>query len=170
LVLRAVTFIRRRSVIRKVPKIAAIAVGAVLVGGAAAAAVGAPDAADDDRTTASEQTGVEVPASPEAHPTKADHPGTDAQDEAEVEATKEVDDEGVDEEVDADEEEGTDDAVEDSGGPVDNHGAEVSAVAKDDSTTGREHGEAVSTVARDNHGAEASNGEHEDKSEEHGKP
>jgi len=35
------------------------------------------------------------------------------------------------------------------------HGAEVSAVAKDDSTSGREHGEAVSEVARGDHGPEA---------------
>ena len=37
-------------------------------------------------------------------------------------------------------------------GPSGNHGADVSAVAKDDRTTGRVHGEAVSAVARGDHG------------------
>jgi hypothetical protein len=41
-------------------------------------------------------------------------------------------------------------------GPSGNHGADVSAVAKDDSTTGAAHGEAVSEAARDNHGADVS--------------
>jgi len=41
-------------------------------------------------------------------------------------------------------------------GPSGNHGADVSSVAKDDSTTGRAHGEAVSTTARANHGADVS--------------
>ena len=41
-------------------------------------------------------------------------------------------------------------------GPSGNHGADVSTVAKDDSTTGRAHGEAVSEAARDNHGADVS--------------
>ena len=40
-------------------------------------------------------------------------------------------------------------------GPVGNHGAEVSAVAHMDFETGREHGEAVSTIARSNGGGEA---------------
>jgi hypothetical protein len=39
------------------------------------------------------------------------------------------------------------DATTPSTGPKDNHGAEVSAVAKDDSTVGCEHGRAVSAVA-----------------------
>ncbi len=43
-----------------------------------------------------------------------------------------------------------------AGGPSGNHGADVSAVAKDHSTTGRAHGEAVSEAARDNHGADVS--------------
>ena len=37
-------------------------------------------------------------------------------------------------------------------GPSGNHGADVSTVAKDHSTTGRAHGEAVSAVARGDHG------------------
>jgi hypothetical protein len=41
-------------------------------------------------------------------------------------------------------------------GPSGNHGADVSTVAKDDSTTGAAHGEAVSEAARDNHGADVS--------------
>ena len=40
--------------------------------------------------------------------------------------------------------------------PTGNHGADVSTVAKDDSTTGRAHGEAVSEAARANHGADVS--------------
>jgi hypothetical protein len=43
-------------------------------------------------------------------------------------------------------------SVETSDAAQGTHGAEVSAVANDHSTTGREHGEAVSTVARDGHG------------------
>ncbi len=41
-------------------------------------------------------------------------------------------------------------------GPSGNHGADVSTIAKDDSTTGRAHGEAVSEAARANHGADVS--------------
>ncbi|MEX0624908.1 MAG: hypothetical protein WD402_00005 [Chloroflexota bacterium] len=41
-------------------------------------------------------------------------------------------------------------------GPVGNHGADVSTIAKDKSTTGRAHGEAVSEAARANHGADVS--------------
>jgi hypothetical protein len=41
-------------------------------------------------------------------------------------------------------------------GPSGNHGADVSTVAKDDSTTGQAHGEAVSEAARNNHGADVS--------------
>lgn len=41
-----------------------------------------------------------------------------------------------------------------AGAPEGTHGAEVSAVAQSEFETGREHGEAVSTVAQDNHGAE----------------
>jgi hypothetical protein len=41
-------------------------------------------------------------------------------------------------------------------GPSDNHGTDVSKVARDHSTTGRAHGEAVSEAARANHGADVS--------------
>ena len=41
-------------------------------------------------------------------------------------------------------------------GPSDNHGADVSQVAKDHSITGQAHGEAVSEAARANHGADVS--------------
>ncbi len=53
---------------------------------------------------------------------------------------------------------GTAEATGDEGtGPVDNHGAAVSAVAHSDFATGREHGAAVSAVAHGTHGAEAGN-------------
>jgi hypothetical protein len=111
-------------------KIAAAA-GALTLGAAGIAAAGAatPDAADPGLTKASEQVGVELPASHDSHP-EAD--GTDA---ADTTDTADTPDQGT--------------------GPVDNHGADVSAVAKSDATEGRAHGEAVSTVARDNHGAAA---------------
>jgi hypothetical protein len=113
---------------RKVSKVGAAAAGLVLAGGAAAAAVTAPpEAADDELTRAQENAGVEVPAATEDHPTSDDHVGDDRPDEA-LDA--------------ADHAEGT-------------HGAEVSAVAQDDFTIGREHGEAVSEVARGDHGPEA---------------
>lgn len=108
-------------------KIAAAA-GALTLGAAGIAAAGAatPDAADPGLTKASEQVGVELPASHDSHPE------ADAADTTDAANTP---DQGT--------------------GPVDNHGADVSAVAKSDATEGRAHGEAVSTVARDNHGAEA---------------
>jgi hypothetical protein len=55
-----------------------------------------------------------------------------------------------------DEDEGVDNEVgDDQGGqPKDNHGACVSAVAKDKSTVGREHGLAVSTAAKSDCGKE----------------
>jgi hypothetical protein len=139
--------------IRKVPKLVVVIVGLVLAAGVvgAAAAGSPPEAADDGLTTAEERTGFDVPTTKEDHPTKDDHPGGDA---ARVEAEAE----GV--------------------GPVDNHGAEVSAVAQDDSTTGREHGEAVSAVARGEHGGDAAPNENAatqaslgaENAGEHGKP
>jgi hypothetical protein len=138
--------------IRKVPKLVVVIVGLVLAAGVvgAAAAGSPPEAADGGLTTAEERTGFDVPTTKEDHPTKDDHPGGDA---AKVEAA-----EGV--------------------GPVDNHGAEVSAVAQDDSTTGREHGEAVSAVARGEHGGDAAPNENAaaqaslgaENAGEHGKP
>jgi ABC-type glycerol-3-phosphate transport system substrate-binding protein len=115
----------------------AVAAGALTLAatGIAAAAGSPPEAADDGLSTAEAQVGVELPASKDAHP-GAPEVQDDAADEVEVEQTDEV-------EVEA-EAEGV--------GPVDNHGAEVSAVAKSDATTGRAHGEAVSEVARQGHG------------------
>ena len=114
-------------------KIAAAA-GALTLGVAGVAAAGAvtPDAAEPGLTKASENVGIELPASHDSHPdaeageddTTADDTTTDVEDEA--------------------------------GAPEDNHGAIVSAVAHSEFETGREHGEAVSAAARDNHGAEVS--------------
>lgn len=100
-----------------------------------AAAASPPEAADEGLTTAEEQVGVELPA------TKDSHPG--AQDAHDAEATETE----TETEVEAETEEV-------GQGPVDNHGAAVSAVAQTEFATGREHGEAVSAAARDNHGAE----------------
>ena len=109
--------------------VAAAGIALVLSGGAAAAANGSlPDAAQDGLSTASDHVGIELPASKDNHPTADDHPG------------------------------GAPGAVSADSAPTehpDNHGADVSAVAKSDETTGREHGEAVSTVARDGHGGGA---------------
>src|SRR5688572_309440 len=112
---------------RKTSKIAAVAVGLVLAGGAAAAAVDAPEAANKGLTTAEEHTGTELPATKDSHPTKDDHPGGGAVVEESGEAVVEAE------------------ATE----LADTHGAEVSEVAQDDSTAGREHGQAVSEVASD---------------------
>jgi hypothetical protein len=121
----------------------AIAAGALTLSVAGvAAAADPPDAADGGLTRAGDEVGIELPASAEAHPTAAsaaaDRPeptgaGDPAVDEVELEV---------------------EDAAEgDAGiGPVDNHGAEVSAVATSDETVGRAHGEAVSEVARQGHG------------------
>ena len=115
------------STLRNVTKaIAGAGIALVLSGGAAAAANGSlPDAAQDGLSTASDHVGIELPASKDNHPTADDHPGGAANDGSA--ATEHPD----------------------------NHGADVSAVAQSDETTGREHGEAVSTVARDGHGANA---------------
>jgi hypothetical protein len=107
----------------------AIAAGALTLGATGvAAAVTTPDEAEPGLTTASEKAGFEVPVGAEADP------AGDEVTEVETE----------DAEADEVEAEGT--------GPVDNHGAEVSAVAKSDFETGREHGEAVSAIARTNGG------------------
>jgi hypothetical protein len=119
----------------------AIAAGALTLGTAGiAAAAGTPDAADDGLTKASAQVGIELPASQDSHPVADDQADeSDVEDDA-VESEDEVKDE-------------TDADAEDEGlGPVDNHGAEVSAVATSDETTGRDHGIAVSEVARQGHG------------------
>lgn len=117
-----------------------IAAGALTLTATGIAAAGSPpEAAEDGLTRAEEQVGVELPA------TKDAHPGGQSEDAdvAEVESPEA-------------ESEGT--------GPVDNHGAEVSAVAHTEFPTGREHGEAVSEAARQNHGAEVR------EASEHGKP
>ena len=116
-------------------KIAAAA-GALTLGVAGvAAAATTPDAADAGLTKASENVGVELPASQDAHP------GADAG-------------QGADDDTATDDT--TTDVEDEAEGPEDNHGAIVSAVAQSDFETGREHGEAVSAAARDNHGAEVS--------------
>jgi hypothetical protein len=117
------------------PKIALAAGALTLSAAGIAAAATTPDEASDGLTKASEQVGIELPASKDAHPTAEEGASDDTDDAVEAE-TEEVEGEGT--------------------GPVDNHGAEVSVVAQSDATTGREHGEAVSTVAQDNHGAEVS--------------
>lgn len=128
----------------------AIAAGALTLaaGGVAAAAGSPPEQADDGLTTAEAKVGVELPASKDAHPggleEEALDEATDEAEEAEAsEGAELTDDDGT-----------TEDLTE--GGPTDNHGAEVSAVARSDEHEGRAHGEAVSAVARDNHGAEVS--------------
>ena len=121
----------------KLKVIAGAGVAIVATGGAALAA-SLPDAAQDGLGRASEVTGIELPASHESHPTADDHPGGGVQAETvEVEAA----------EVEAAEVEDVEQAP-----PADTHGAAVSAVARDDATSGAEHGEAVSTVARTNGG------------------
>lgn len=130
-------------------KMAAVAAGLVLAGAAAAAAVGPPpEAADHGLTTATERAGFAVPATPEGRPDADDHPGgpaDDAEDGAEDQVpTDEVptDHEGTD----------ADDEGDEGDGARANHGAAVSAVAQDDSTTGRAHGQAVAEVARSDAG------------------
>lgn len=133
-------------------KIALGALGLVLTGAAVAAAVGAPpDAADDGLTNAESHAGFPLPASADGHPTKDDHPGGGSEDEV---------DEGAPEADDADE------AADSEGGPVDNHGAFVSAVAQDDSVTGRAHGKAVSEVARSDAGKPDHAGQPDDAGDE----
>lgn len=119
----------------------AIAAGALTLGTAGiAAAAGTPDAADDGLTKASAQVGIELPASQDSHPTADEHADdSDLEDEA-----VETEDEVTDEDDAGEDVEGT--------GPIDNHGAEVSAVAQSDETEGRDHGIAVSEVARQGHG------------------
>lgn len=117
----------------------ATAAGALTLGATGIAAAGAtPDAADAGLTKASAQVGVELPASRTSHPGVDEH-ADDAAEEVDRGSTEaeEADETGSDHE-------GT--------GPVDNHGAEVSPVAQSDATTGRDHGMAVSEVARQGHG------------------
>ena len=127
-------------------KVVATALALVAAGAAAAGAVGSPPpAADKGLTNAEEHTGFEVPVAHEDDVPDDEVVGEDEADE-------------VDRAVEADEVDEVDDQVTDSDEvdevdePKDNHGAYVSAVAKDDTLTGREHGEAVSEVARSDAG------------------
>lgn len=113
-----------------VKKIAAAAGALTLAATGIAAAASPPEAADKGLTTAEEQTGKDLPVA------GATTPDTDVE-EPELEDT-EV------EAVEGDEGE--------AGGPVDNHGAMVSAVAHTEFETGREHGAAVSEAARQGNG------------------
>jgi len=133
-------------------KIAIAAGAATLTVTGIAAAGSPPEAAEDGLTTAEEQVGVELPAS------KAAHPGRQNEDTKDAEVTDAEVSDAEATEVEA-EAEGT--------GPVDNHGAIVSAVAHTEFPTGREHGEAVSAAARQNHGAEVQAAKEHP---EHGKP
>jgi hypothetical protein len=118
-------------------KLIATTVAAIAVsGGAAAAATGTlPTQSETGRATAEEHTGFEVPTDADAHPTADDHPG------------------GRPAEAPGDEVLEVEAPAPDAAG-ADTHGAEVSAVAQGD-TTGREHGEAVSSVASENGAAHA---------------
>jgi hypothetical protein len=144
-------------------KIAVTAAGLVLAGAAVAAAVDAPpDAADKGLTTAEEHTGFPVPVRPGG--------STDDDQVGEDEVIGE-DDAVVEDEIDLDEVEGVEDDSEDEaddGEPVDNHGAAVSAVAKDHTLTGREHGQAVSEVARSDAGKPAHGDDEDDDGDERG--
>lgn len=107
------------------------AAGAITLTATGIAAAGSPpEAADQGLDMAEEQVGVELPAS------KDSHPGAQNEQDSEAPETEDVE------------------AEEAGQGPVDNHGAAVSAVAHTEFPTGREHGEAVSAAAQDNHGAE----------------
>lgn len=113
-----------------VKKIAAAAGALTLAATGIAAAASPPEAADKGLTTAEEQTGKDLPVAGAAAPdTEVEEP--------EVEVVEVEDDETNEGEA---------------GGPVDNHGAIVSAVAHTEFETGREHGAAVSEVARQGHG------------------
>jgi len=118
----------------------ALAAGALTLaaGGVAAAAGSPPEEAETGLTIAEAQVGTDLPASQDAHPG-----GPEDVEAEDIEA----------EELEVEEAEVEEDG---EGGPTDNHGAVVSAVAQSDEHEGREHGEAVSTAARANHGAEAS--------------
>ncbi len=127
-------------------KLVATALALVAAGAAAAGAIGSPPpAADKGLTNAEEPSGVEVPVV---------HDDDDAPDDevvGEDDEADEVDDEADevdDEATESDESDESDEADE----PKDNHGAYVSAVAHDHTLTGREHGKAVSEVARSDAG------------------
>jgi hypothetical protein len=123
-------------------KIAIAAGAATLAAGGVAGAMDTPDAAEDGLTRAEENVGQELPASKDSHPTKDQHPGTAL-----------AEDEGEDDELEEPEEAPAEDEGEE-GGPVDNHGAAVSAVAKA-TPSGPGKGAIVSEVARSDAGKKA---------------
>ena len=102
----------------------AAVVGVLLSGGAAAAATGTlPTQSDGGISTANDHAVVSVPVSSDDHPTATDHPT------------------GSDESV----------SPQDSSQP-DNHGADVSDVARNTDATGADKGAAVASAAQDNVG------------------
>jgi hypothetical protein len=124
-------------------KIAIAAGAATLAAGGVAGAVVVPDAADGGLSTAEEKVGQELPASKDSHPTKDQHPGvTAAGDDLE---------EGLEVEEPEAPEAPEDEDGEEEGGPVGNHGAEVSAVAHA-TESGPGKGAIVSEVARSDAG------------------
>ena len=127
-------------------KIGFAALVALSIPAVAVFAHGAADAANSSKglTRAAQQAQGTLPSTVGA----PDTVGTPTEDEPDV-------DETTDEDTDEDTTEDTD---EDAGQPADagqrpeNHGWFVSQAAKDHSTVGRAHGEAVSTVARSDAG------------------
>ena len=132
-------------------KIIATTVALLIAGAAAAAAAmdSPPPAADKGLTNAEEHTGFPVPVANGRGDDGA--PGDDA-----------VEDEGDEGEEAPDE---ADDESADDAAPKDNHGAYVSAVAQDKTLTGREHGKAVSEVARSDAG-KPDHGDDEDEADD----
>ena len=124
-------------------KIVATTVALLIAGAAAAAAAmdSPPPAADKGLTNAEEHTGFPVPVANGRGDDEA--PGDDDAVEDEGDESEEAPDEATDE---------ADDESADDAAPKDNHGAYVSAVAHDKTLTGREHGKAVSEVARSDAG------------------
>ena len=108
---------------------AAFAAVALSATGAAAATGTLPDAAQDGVAEAASHIGIHLPSSADDHARQAKDNGK------------------------ADEDHGK--AGEDHGASTDNHGAVVSETARTTEATGRDKGEAVSTVARAGHGPEA---------------
>lgn len=142
-------------------KIAA-AVGALTLTATGIAAAGSPpEAADKGLSRAEENVDFDLPVA-----------GANAQGDDEVvedDADEVEDDLETTDDTDADDELTDDDAtgdVSEDGGPVDNHGAEVSAVAQTEFPTGREHGEAVSAVARGEHSPQAEDDTEDDTEDE----
>jgi hypothetical protein len=115
-----------------------LAVAGVLTLGtvSAAAATGSlPDAAQDGLANAASHVGMTLPASHDSHPTKDDRPG------------------------------GKPDSTPTAHTPSspthpENHGADVSSIARTTDATGRDKGEAVSTVARGDHGGHSTGTDH----------